>query len=46
MKIKVKEKFVDSISGKKIYANKAENTTNGLNIDDSISSLSSTIKTK
>ena len=28
MKIKVKEKFVDSISGKKIYANKAENTTN------------------
>jgi len=46
MIIKVKEKFVDSISGKKIYANKAENTTNGLNIDDSISSLSSTIKTK
>lgn len=46
MKIKVKEKFVDSISGKKIYANKAENTTNGLNIDDSIYSLSSTIKTK
>ena len=46
MIIKVKEKFVDSISGKKIYANKAENTINGLNIDDSISSLSSTIKTK